>query len=183
MQNTDTRIQVTKAMFHQAMLELLEEKAIGFVTVKELCEKAGLNRGTYYLHYSEPIDVLHEMEEQVREDVLNVISGGIYENLPEALAIVLENKRLVAVVIGRNGDPNFLRSIRTQVFMDDEEILRQRYPGGTQDGYQMAYDFLFSGCTGAVSSWLEEKEPVSTAQFAKQLSRICESVLNMLTED
>ena len=74
MHNTDTRIQVTRTMFHQAMLALLEEKAIGFISVKELCARAGLNRGTFYLHYSEPIDVLHEMEESVQEKVNPVIT-------------------------------------------------------------------------------------------------------------
>lgn len=34
-----------------AFLELIEEKEFAYITVKEICEKAGVNRSTFYLHY------------------------------------------------------------------------------------------------------------------------------------
>ncbi len=180
MHNTDTRIQVTRTMFHQAMLALLEEKAIGFISVKELCARAGLNRGTFYLHYSEPIDVLHEMEEIVQEKVNPVITDSIYEDLPAALALIRENSRLVAVVIGHNGDPTFLKGVRNSDYQRMEPKLLSRYPKCSAEEVRTAFDFLFSGCTGAVTAWLQNQCKEPTDQFAKRLARLCESVFNTL---
>ena len=58
----DTRVQYTKARFSDALLTLIEQQPIGSVSVRALCDEGGLNRGTFYLHYNEPIDVLWEME-------------------------------------------------------------------------------------------------------------------------
>lgn len=54
MKNTDTRIQYSRMKLQQALLTLLQTKPIDKVTVKELCETANLNRGTFYLHYDSP---------------------------------------------------------------------------------------------------------------------------------
>ncbi len=35
----------------KAFLDLLQRKDFSFITVKEICEKAGVNRSTFYLHY------------------------------------------------------------------------------------------------------------------------------------
>ena len=180
MENTDTRIQVTKAIFHKAMLELLEEKAIGFVTVKELCERAGLNRGTYYLHYSEPMDVLREMEGDVWNCITEFYNDSMTEGLLESLESVTENRRLVSVVIGHNGNPDFLKSVRDAAFQRAEAQILQNYPHTTAFEARRAFDFVFSGCTGLVTSWLKEEKTEPVEQFAKRLSCFRESVFNTL---
>ncbi|MGN1207614.1 MAG: TetR/AcrR family transcriptional regulator, partial [Eubacteriales bacterium] len=43
-------------------LRLLRKKPLGEITVSELCREAGLNRATFYRHYSVPKDVLTEIE-------------------------------------------------------------------------------------------------------------------------
>ena len=58
MKNTDTRVQYTKARIHDALTELMAEKQFRSITVKELCDVAGINRGTFYLHYSSPATIL-----------------------------------------------------------------------------------------------------------------------------
>ena len=180
MQNTDTRIQVTKSMFQRAMLELLEEKPVGSVTVKELCERAGLNRGTFYLHYSEPIDVLHELETVARNLVMSSAGGGFYKDLPDLLAAIRENSRLISVVISHNGDPAFLRRVRDEEFERSDPKLLKRFPGSKPENIRLAFDFLFSGSTGAITAWLQEKVPEPTDQFEKRLSLLVESVFNTI---
>ena len=180
MENTDTRIQVTKAIFHKAMLELLEEKAIGFISVKELCERAGLNRGTYYLHYSEPMDVLHEMEENLKSGFAHSPSDLFGEELPELLAILMKKRRLTAVIIGHNGNPAFLKAVRDEEFLKAEPYLCRQYPTAARNEIRWAFDFVFSGCTGLVTAWLQEENPEPAELFARRLSCFCESAFNTL---
>ena len=44
----------------EALIECLEKKDFEYITVKELCEKAGVNRSTFYLHYENIADLLGE---------------------------------------------------------------------------------------------------------------------------
>ena len=46
----DRRTRVTRLLIRRAFTELLRRKPIQSITVKELCEEAGINRGTFYLH-------------------------------------------------------------------------------------------------------------------------------------
>lgn len=49
----------------EAFLTLLQKKDYEFITVKEVCEKAGVNRSTFYLHYEGMDDLLKESYEYV----------------------------------------------------------------------------------------------------------------------
>ena len=48
----DHRTRVTRLLIRRAFTELLTKKPIQSISVKELCENAGINRGTFYAHYS-----------------------------------------------------------------------------------------------------------------------------------
>ena len=48
---TDARVRYTVHMIQNIFLELLKEKPIAKITVKEICERAEINRSTFYKHY------------------------------------------------------------------------------------------------------------------------------------
>lgn len=43
-----------------ALILILEKKDFEYITVKEICEKAGVNRSTFYLHYDTTNDLLRD---------------------------------------------------------------------------------------------------------------------------
>lgn len=51
MNKSESRYFSTAVKMDRAFLELLDKKDLPFITVKEICEKAGVNRSTFYLHY------------------------------------------------------------------------------------------------------------------------------------
>lgn len=53
---------------HTALLTLLDRKDFELISVKEICETAGVNRSTFYLHYDNVNDLLHETVEAVYKD-------------------------------------------------------------------------------------------------------------------
>ena len=46
------RTRVTKMLIRRAFTDLLRVKPVQSISIKELCEKAGVNRGTFYAHYA-----------------------------------------------------------------------------------------------------------------------------------
>ena len=50
-QKEDRRIRRTKRLLRQALAELMNEKDFKDITVKEITDRADLNRGTFYFHY------------------------------------------------------------------------------------------------------------------------------------
>lgn len=51
MNKSESKYFNTALLMDAALLTLLEGKDLEYITVKEICEKAGVNRSTFYLHY------------------------------------------------------------------------------------------------------------------------------------
>lgn len=64
----------TAARMDEALIALLEKKDLEFITVKEICEKAGVNRSTFYLHYETIADLVNETAEGINERFLSYFS-------------------------------------------------------------------------------------------------------------
>lgn len=68
----DPRTVQTKALIKQTLLDMLKKTAFDKITVSELCKIAGINRGTFYLHYCDLRAALEEQEEEtLREELSN----------------------------------------------------------------------------------------------------------------
>lgn len=58
----------------EAFLALLEKKDFAYITVKEICEAAGVNRSTFYLHYETLGDLLAESVEHMNRQFLDYMA-------------------------------------------------------------------------------------------------------------
>ncbi|MGC4175584.1 TetR/AcrR family transcriptional regulator [Demequina sp.] len=63
----DPRIAKTKDKLQRALLELASEKDLDLVTVRDITERAGVNRTTFYLHYADPATLLADAVDQIVE--------------------------------------------------------------------------------------------------------------------
>ena len=97
---------------NQALLRLLQKKEYDYITIKEICQTAGVDRSTFYLHYENVAELLEETvqnvnreffasfsenSELVSSDGSAVKKDGLYitpEYLQPYLAIVKQNKKI-----------------------------------------------------------------------------------------
>ena len=84
MNKQESKYYCTASFIDEALISLLNEKDIDYITVKEICEKAGVNRSTFYLHYETIDDLLTESLKYIPNkfiDFFNRDSKGFIENL------------------------------------------------------------------------------------------------------
>ena len=67
MNRSESRYFATAARMDEAFLTLLAKKDFEYITVKEICEVAGVNRSTFYLHYETMSDLLSESVGRMNE--------------------------------------------------------------------------------------------------------------------
>lgn len=60
MNKSETKYRNTASLMDQALLTLIDKKEFKYITIKEICQKAGVNRSTFYLHYQNTHDLLIE---------------------------------------------------------------------------------------------------------------------------
>lgn len=70
--NKDKRVIRTKALLIRSISALMKQKNIKDITVKELCEYADINRGTFYLHYKDIYDMLDSIEQELSDKFLQI---------------------------------------------------------------------------------------------------------------
>ena len=87
----------TAIKMDEALITLLEKKDFEYITIKEICEVAGVNRSTFYLHYENTTDLLKETTQYIIDKHLSyyfVNKEDIsfqYENCrPEDLLFITE---------------------------------------------------------------------------------------------
>ena len=67
MNKSESKYFSTAMLMDEALLYLLEKKDFEYITVKEICKKAGVNRSTFYLHYENTNDLLAESIEMINK--------------------------------------------------------------------------------------------------------------------
>ena len=74
MNKSESKYFNTALLMDEALIKLLEVKDFEYITVKEICAKAGVNRSTFYLHYETIADLLTETMEYYNEQFLKQFS-------------------------------------------------------------------------------------------------------------
>ena len=73
----------TAMLMDEALIELLGKKDYAYITVKEICNKAMVNRSTFYLHYETIDDLLSETIELINKRFYSRFedSGEVFKNI------------------------------------------------------------------------------------------------------
>lgn len=181
MPKSDHRIRVTKMLIRRAFTELLRNEPIQSISVKELCETAGINRGTFYSHYTDIYDLMKKMEEEMLEDfqqalqpLLEVheedmtpvkITAGIFQCLKE-------NADICTVTLGPFGDKEFAARL-IRIGRDNYVETYQRFfKGATPRQLEYYYAFVSAGCIGMLERWLAEGMHTSAEEMADMAEKI-----------
>lgn len=168
----------TKQKIREGLLSLLEKKALDEIPVTALCREAGINRATFYNHYTSPQAVLNDIEEklaaEVRQKAAKPTSIEEAEPLLETICTLLyENAPVVRVLIRCKADGNFLQVLddfyRHLLDMKNEI---QKLRTLDEESLSLVSAFMGSGCYFLIRHWLLEensKTPREVAALAYRL--------------
>lgn len=177
----DRRIKYTRKAIRQSFLELLTIKPLGKITVKEICDKADINRATFYAHYADVYELLQKIEEVFYQELQGTVKGMVQESytciLPiEILRKIKENKRLCRVIFGTYGDKEFLRKLMYFAKEESLEDWKKLHPNVEDEKLEWLYGFIVNGCAGIIQQWVEtgfQAEPEELARFMAQVFGCC----------
>ena len=118
MKKENQRVKLTKRIFKDSLIEILKEKAIYNIKVKELCDKAELNRTTFYKYYENIYDVLADIEydvlkdsEQCISEIENICENQIKNTLYKQLCNIQKNKDIYYLLLINSADNEFYEKL------------------------------------------------------------------------
>ncbi|MBR1757455.1 MAG: TetR/AcrR family transcriptional regulator C-terminal domain-containing protein [Lachnospiraceae bacterium] len=175
------RAKMTKRLLHEALMELMQEKPFKQITIKELCERADLNRTTFYLHYADQQSVLDDIEREVKEQTLayiqNVNPSAKAVDLIEAfLHYIQKNEVLFRTLLCNNNGDDFQVEL-IQYILEGIRTNLPNYGDPTTERY--VHTFLMHGSVHIIIDWIEAGFDLPAREVAKLCFRLCDSVRTM----
>lgn len=159
----DRRVRKTRQQLRRCLAVLLKEKKIQDITVREITEMADLNRGTFYLHYKDVFDLLEQVERDLLMEFNSTLQKYQASDVQQRPSLIFsdvfhcveENADMVQILLGENGDLNFVNQVkelvREKCLKDWVELFRPQ----NSKQFDAYYAFVVSGSIGLVTYWLE----------------------------
>lgn len=171
MNQQDARVRYTRSVLQKHFLALLNKKPLNRITVKELCERSGVNRATFYKHYQDIYDLMLTLEEAVLEATREQLTTLPSSDPEECLAAMLEYSRYQGkdwlALFSDHGDPalaeRMLRLCEDTVFPSFSECLSHL----PEQERAMVRAYIASGSSAILADWIRSDGELSPRQAAK----------------
>lgn len=158
----------------ESLMDLLKNKPISNITIKEVCELADINRSTFYSHFSSQYDLLNAIEEEFIEDMVSTLNQYNFSKEEEALKMTEKILEYIALksdvcqtLLSENSDIHFQKKgmAITQEFIFKNWISDTHFDRET---FEYINIFVVSGSIYVIKNWLEngmDKTPREMAEI------------------
>ena len=172
----DQRVRLTQHLLKNALVQLMQEQHISKISIRAICEFAGINRSTFYVHYTDQYDLLKKVEQEVLDN-LNKYLGkqDLSDERPISIQILIkvldyvkENMELFKALLSENCDFAFQKDLvaLAQIISSQQN---QLFDLRTQEYIKI---FGFSGTISMLQKWLNDGANESPAQMAEFIIQI-----------
>lgn len=176
------RTRLSKLLFKNALMDLLKEKgSVAKISVRELCDRAELNRSTFYAHYNEPNDLLMEIETELldaTEEHLKKIGeendAGAHKYILSFLKYIKQNDKQFRTLLIDSADPKFRSRFMQQSIIQFVENLRIEL---SKELEQYIFSYILNGSTGIIIQWIRSDYAVNENEIVNLLFSINQSAL------
>lgn len=119
MNENDRRTRRTQRLIRENFIDLMSKKPITTITIKEITDRADINRRTFYLHYTDIYDLLHRTEDYIMEHFSQILSEFEIPDDKEVIGVAFfkvvmqyinENQKMLGILC-RNPDSKLMAKL------------------------------------------------------------------------
>ena len=170
----DRRVVLTKRMLKDALTEMLRGTDIYHISIRELCQRADVNRTTFYKYYGSQFDLLADME----NDLLAFLSRTITEHAADpariieaACAYMEEYLEFGRLIINNNVDPLFPQKLFSLAAVRDAVL--KRFAGQMDESMlEYLYNYITYGAYRIICVWMNKEQREPPEKIAQLLIRL-----------
>ena len=170
--NENRRVRMTKRLMKDALLELLGEKDLANISVTAICETADVHRSTFYNYYTDPADLLRDIEQDYLDMIPTPPEILDPQNEKTLLAAtsdyfdcVREKKKTFQILFNSSSGSNFVAQMV-------DHLCHGYIPVG-EDPDELTTRFtqlyIASGTVGTLREWINEDSPLSSREIAEMM--------------
>jgi len=156
----DRRIRKTKKALRDGLAQLLTEKSIQKITVRELADKVDIHRSTFYANYTDIYDLYSQIEDVVVQEISDIFSENYTVDSKVFLEILFmyisENGQVCRMFLGKNVSSTFYSRL-TNLLKDAYLTCWRNEYGVTGTAEELEYylHFYLSGSLAVIGKWVD----------------------------
>jgi len=158
------------------LLELLKTRPIGKVTVTEICTAADVSRGTFYLHYQDPRDLLEKTEDSLIADLEASYKTKAPTRDPVQIwSAILEDMlayRELSEIFFSDSGSTFVTKCLTQIRPYTKALCRIIFPEKTDRELDLIHTFYEYGSANLIGTWVRGGFAEPVEQIAALLAEL-----------
>ena len=168
----DRRSAYSKKAIRQSLLALMEDKPLNKITVREICERAQVNRSTFYAHYRHPIALYKILEQSMTEKMIRHFDGlknksiSYMDLLRHYLEYCYDNSNLF-LALYKTDSESLKRSLLE--LASSYDFFANTIP---DDEKTYIIDYHINGSFSMIARWLREDHTKSVEDIAKLIYRL-----------
>ena len=175
------RTRYTRRAMQDALIELLRNQPLGSITVKALCERADVNRSTFYAHYASIEELLHDIEDETMAWVTTALeqllaqpdSAGIEHVIERICQYIADNRKHLQVLMSPKADIGFQQQLLGLIY-SRQTVAEQLQPAANDPvEAQMRMRFAVSGSIGLLQYWLATDLAASPESVSHTIFTMC----------
>jgi AcrR family transcriptional regulator len=173
----DLRIIKTRRLIRDAFIELLDKKGFGAITINNIADEAMINRSTFYLHYTDKYDLLHQTMEEAIQNILQLVApeahitdgkleyDSFVQNISSILKTVESDATLYKIILNDKEMSGISKKFENALI----EKLDIYFPDHILISRDLFLDMITSLYMSAIKWWLNNDMKYSPNFMAEQL--------------
>lgn len=167
-----------EAIVHAAFeAMLMGGKQISKITVREICERANINRSTFYAHYIDVYDLFEKVEMQMAEmcseRMMDSASGGFRGMTEGMFTFVAEYKEFYQIYFSELNRVSHIIEMMIAPFKNRiEDMKNSVMENGIPGEVEYHFAFFTAGVTSMLAQWLAGNCKETPQQLFDILARI-----------
>lgn len=176
-----TRNTKTETKIREALTELLPNKGLAGITVSDICRAAGINRGTFYSHYTDKFNLMAKQVDRLAQDLSDILLGDesadapadngcelfAKERVTACLEYVYENYGFIAAITGNGSDTQLKDYVKDLIGTLFEQSAAARGVELRFESDDYGREMLLSGITSVFWLWLSKGCPESPQEITE----------------
>lgn len=178
---TDRRIERTRRLLHEAVLQLIHERGWDAITVQDVCARANVGRSTFYVHFADKEELLVSGFAELRKHLRQVVVAEPSKPLEFTRALLEhthEYEPVYRALLGRRTAQVVYRSWIDLVTQLLDEDVAKLLPAGPQRSAAVRY--LAGAMWELLSWWGEQPKRASSVDLAETYQRMTMAALREL---
>lgn len=178
--NNNRSVRRTQKLLKDCLTELMRQKPISKITVKELTDAADLNRGTFYLHYKDIYDLLEQIETETFDEFVQISRAHQpqdkrcrpYPLLLDLFTFMEKNKEFVHLILIENRDQKFVDKLKDIIRIHCIHVWDTLFAVPDSELSELYASYVISGCVGIIEYWIEHDTRLSPEELAQKTEGI-----------